>query len=432
MIKDLKFPDRIIGEGALGKVYISEDGKSVYKINKYDTDVVIGRNPKTPNKTEMLIDNIKNNLAFISESTLTLYLDHVNIAKISDNYISEMNEYEARAYGIITVPMDIGLDKVLYSGTFKTLNLEQKHSLISQLFSAVYYMGQVGVVHRDIKPSNIMLTKDGILKIIDFGTIVPNNGYSIEIEGGTSFYMPPELLISDNKVPPAHSFDVWSAGVTALEIMLSYPVFATPGIISKDSDGVVYASDQYRSTLRKIMRHFPKDERVAYVSNDVNLDTFNEDSSNIEFSGDKVKSLFEKEPEDKVFVDFLINNVLIFNKESREESKYHQHEYLAKFFYNKLDVSAERDKITEKVEQIEEFIEKYRNQKTAKAMNFAFSFVDDEGNSTKLKEGKNSKKEPKLYKGKKNKKTYYDYDNDNVAFQIDDSFLEDINELLEK
>jgi len=49
------------------------------------------------------------------------------------------------------------------------LSCEQVRSIAAQLVSALYYLHARRILHRDMKPQNILLGKDGVVKLCDFG-----------------------------------------------------------------------------------------------------------------------------------------------------------------------------------------------------------------------------------------------------------------------
>lgn len=92
----------------------------------------------------------------------------------------------------------------------------------AQLMTALSYCHEKGIMHRDVKPDNILVTRDNILKLSDFGTACPV--VSPNREGGehtrvviTQWYRPPEVLLGylqyDEKV------DIWSAGCVLAELL---------------------------------------------------------------------------------------------------------------------------------------------------------------------------------------------------------------------
>jgi serine/threonine-protein kinase len=80
------------------------------------------------------------------------------------------------------------------------------------------YAHQQGVVHRDIKPANIMLTKDRVVKVMDFGIAKMASSCKTEtnIVLGTPTYMSPEQ-IAGKKVDGRS--DVFSLGIVLFELL---------------------------------------------------------------------------------------------------------------------------------------------------------------------------------------------------------------------
>ena len=85
-----------------------------------------------------------------------------------------------------------------------------------------------GLVHRDIKASNVLLGREGIPSLIDFGHCVSMKGADGLLGSGTLVYLSPERLLANRtQMPSTHHSkgDVWGLGCILAELLLGRPLF---------------------------------------------------------------------------------------------------------------------------------------------------------------------------------------------------------------
>ncbi|CAF3934467.1 unnamed protein product, partial [Adineta steineri] len=102
--------------------------------------------------------------------------------------------------------------------------------IIRETLKALYHLHSNNVVHRDVKGHNILITGDGHIKLIDFGVsayLNPTKGRR-STSVGTPFFMAPEVIVCERQMDCDYDTraDVWSTGITAIEIAEGEPPLA--------------------------------------------------------------------------------------------------------------------------------------------------------------------------------------------------------------
>jgi eukaryotic-like serine/threonine-protein kinase len=207
-----------IGEGGMGAVYLARDTKLERKV-----------------ALKVLPDDVAADAErlrrFGQEARAVSALNHPNILTIY-----EIGEVDGTNYISTEFVDGDNLRDVLHS---KGMPLHRSLDIAIQTASALAAAHEAGITHRDIKPENIMVRRDGLVKVLDFGLakLTETTGPSIDPEGetraqvktapgvimGTVQYMSPEQTRGK---PTDSRSDIWSLGCVIYEMAAGHAPFS--------------------------------------------------------------------------------------------------------------------------------------------------------------------------------------------------------------
>jgi serine/threonine protein kinase len=228
---------RELGRGGMGKVLLAcqDEGPNDYRV----AIKLIKRGMDSDHIT----------LRFNHERQILATLDHPNIARLLDGGTTD----DGAPYFVMEYIE--GKRLIDYCDALR-LNTTERLKLLQSICSAVQYAHQNNIVHRDIKPSNILVTSNGIAKLLDFGiakllrpdptmetiALTPPGMRLMTLD-----YASPEQVKGETITP---SSDIYSLGVVLYEVLTGHRPYRVK-------------SDRLEETIRAICEQQPEKPSLA-------------------------------------------------------------------------------------------------------------------------------------------------------------------------
>lgn len=188
-----------IGAGAMGVVYRARD-------RKLHREVALKFLP------ENMCANADAAARFLQEARAAAALNQPNITTLH-----AIEEDAERPFLVMELVEGETLEALLMRR--RPLDAMEAAGIAAQITAGLAAAHAKGIVHRDIKPANVMLTPDGLVKIMDFGIAKVPGAIAMTRDGstlGSCAYMSPEQVRGE---PVDGRSDLWSLGVVAYEML---------------------------------------------------------------------------------------------------------------------------------------------------------------------------------------------------------------------
>lgn len=143
-------------------------------------------------------------------------LQHPNTIEYKGCYLHENTAWLVMEYCVGSASDIIEVHK-------RPLREDEISAICDGCLRGLAYLHSLGRIHRDIKAGNILLTEQGIVKLADFGSAAikcPANSFV-----GTPYWMAPEVILAMDEGQYDGKVDVWSLGITCIELAERKPPY---------------------------------------------------------------------------------------------------------------------------------------------------------------------------------------------------------------
>ena len=202
----------IIGEGSYGRVYeaLDEDRGQLIAVKIIDKNNLNTIN--NSNNNSQSLSSIEGEIEILSK------LNHKNIVKYYDssqskNHLKIFFEY-----------CECGSIAKMLSN-YKSFNEKIIRKYTKEMLEGLEYLHAHSIIHRDIKGANILVDRNGICKLSDFGgaKIIKEDFEKTSTMRGTPNWMAPEVIKYNENT---RFSDIWSVGCTVIEMINGEPPFS--------------------------------------------------------------------------------------------------------------------------------------------------------------------------------------------------------------
>ena len=221
--------EKQIGKGGMGVVYLAKDE-------------TLGRPVAIKRMRDELVESGPDLKAFLEEARLVASLKHPNLVEIY-HVAKEPN----RLYLVFEYVEGRSLQAIL-DGHSK-LSLKQAKSILHQVSLALDYAHAKKITHRDLKPANIMVTNEGVAKVMDFGLAHQTQRTIAKLSrtgvSGTPSYMAPEQELGTSSA----ASDVFALGVTLYQMLTGKLPFQGPNFLAQKRERIYTPPSQCDASL---------------------------------------------------------------------------------------------------------------------------------------------------------------------------------------
>jgi serine/threonine-protein kinase len=216
---------KLLGRGGMGEVYLAERLSEVGVAVPCVIKTILSGSDTDPTMRQLFLDEVR----------LVAALRHPNLVAIMD-----VGQVHDRLYQTIEWVEGMDLEGMAEKGSRTGEGIPLKHLLylFREALQGLHYVhsakgptGQpLGIVHRDISPGNILISRQGAVKIADFGVALMTAGKSggdMDL-AGKPHYFAPELWKGS---PASVQTDIFAMGVTFYEMLSLKPLFQRSGTL---------------------------------------------------------------------------------------------------------------------------------------------------------------------------------------------------------